>query len=88
MRRRKLTPEVIVKSLGTFLFGMAVGFGSYHLTGLIISRTASADSNFTDENSELIKTYPFVPTTNLPEKVKLNICAANNNSQIRKNYYK
>lgn len=88
MRRRKLTPEVIIKGLGTFFVGMAVGFGSYHLTGLIISRTASADSNFTEENSELIKTYPFVPTANLPEKTKLEICTTNDNSQIRKNYYK
>ncbi len=88
MRRRKITPEVIVKAFGTFLMGMLVGFASYHLTGLVISRTASASSYYSEEDSELIKTYPFVPTVNFDEKPELDICTANNNSQINKNYYK
>lgn len=44
MRRRKITPEVITKTILTFLFGAAVGFGSYHLVGLINSREVFADS--------------------------------------------
>lgn len=43
MRRRKLTPEVIIKSVFTFLLSTAVGFLSFHLTGLVIERRAFAD---------------------------------------------
>jgi len=48
MRRRKVTPEVVIKSLAVFLFSAAVSFGSYHLTGLVVNRTAFA----TDEREK------------------------------------
>ena len=43
MRRRKVTPEVVIKCLGVFMFGGLIGFGAYHLTGVVINRTAFAD---------------------------------------------
>ena len=42
MRRRKITPEVVVKSFVTFAFGAIVGFSAYHITGLIVNRSAFA----------------------------------------------
>lgn len=88
MRRRKLTPEVIVKGFTTFLIGAAVGFASYHLTGLIISRTAFAESETKTEETTIIKTYPFIKTTDAQEKDDLDMCTANDNSKIKKNYRK
>ncbi|MBQ7802478.1 hypothetical protein IJ380_01250 [Candidatus Saccharibacteria bacterium] len=44
MRRRKITPEVIVNSSLTFLFGAIVGFASYSFVGVLSSRLAFAES--------------------------------------------
>ena len=55
MTRRKLTLEVITKSLATFLFGVAVGYGSFQLTGLIISRTAFAEN---EAAADTLESFP------------------------------
>ncbi len=45
MRRRKITPEVVIKSFGMFMIGAIVGFSAYHITGLVVNRTVFARAN-------------------------------------------
>ncbi len=70
MRRRKLTFEVITKSILAFSFGALVGLGSYHLTGLFHARAAFAATEDAP-TLEFPKTVSDTPAESFAQKSKL-----------------
>lgn len=75
MKRSKLTPEVIVKSLVAFLFGMVVGFLSFRLVTHFSPNFASAktekDPVSSPEISPEEKTFFPLPLESKSEKENL-----------------
>lgn len=70
MRRRKLTFEVITKSILAFSFGALVGLGSYHLAGLFHARAAFAATEDVP-TLEFPKTVSDAPAESFAQESKL-----------------